>query len=176
MRLTSPGTAQRRAALGRLGACALGLLLAHGGAMAQSRHGPDLPRLGDLRTLAAESRREQLPVLLFFSTAGCPYCAQVRREHLGPMLAQGRAAGVLIREVEILGSNSFADLDGRPLRESALADRFNVKMVPHVELVDAELKPLGKPLIGIDAAGFYGDYLKDAIASATRQISARLAR
>ena len=166
----------RRCAVGRLGACALALFAAGRDARAQSRHGPDLPRLGDLRTLAAESRRELVPVLLFFSTAGCPYCAQVRREHLGPLLAQGRAAGVLIREVEILGSHSFAGLDGNPLRESALADRFNVKMVPHVELVDADLRPLGKPLIGIDAAGFYGDYLKDAIASATRQIGARPAR
>jgi hypothetical protein len=161
----------RRAAVGRLAAGALALLSAGGGVRAQSRHGPDLPRLGDLRTLAAESRRERVPVLLFFSTAGCPYCAQVRREHLGPMLAQGRAAGVLIREIEILGSHSFADLDGKPLRESALADRFNVKMVPHVELVDADLRPLGKPLIGIDAAGFYADYLREAIASARAKVS-----
>ena len=111
-------------------------------------------------------------MLLFFSTAGCPYCAQVRREHLGPMFAQGRASGVLIREIEILGSRSVADLDGSPLRESAFADRFNVRMVPHVELVDADLKPFGKPLIGIDAAGFYGEYLKEAIDSAARRMGA----
>jgi hypothetical protein len=173
VRPTVPGTAQRRAALGRLGACAVALLLARGAAVAQSRHGPELPRLDDLRMLAARSRRERLPVLLFFSTAGCPYCAQVRREHLGPMLSQGSAAGVLIREIEITGSRTFTDLHGKPLRESALADRFNVKMVPHVELVDADLKPLGRPLIGIDAAGFYGDYLKDAIDAATKKIGAR---
>jgi hypothetical protein len=161
----------RRRAIGQLGVCALALFGAGRVARAQPRHGPDLPRVGDLRALAAESRRERLPVLLFFSTVGCPYCAQVRREHLGPMQAQGRAAGVLIREVEILGSHSFADLNGKPLRESALADRFNVKMVPHVELVDADLKPLGTPLIGIDAAGFYGDYLRDAIASARAKVS-----
>jgi thiol-disulfide isomerase/thioredoxin len=168
--LTLPGTQRRRAALGRLGAFALGLLFGGGSALAQPRHGSELPRLDDLRQLAAQARRERVPVLLFFSTPGCPYCAQARREYLGPLHAQGRAAGVLIREAEITGSRTFIDLDGKPMRESALADRFNVKMVPHVELLDAELKPLGKPLIGIDAAGFYGDYLRDAIATATTQL------
>lgn len=167
------GRTQRRAALGRLGAVALVLCFAYGGARAQPRHGPELPRLDDLRAVAAQARRERIPLLLFFSTPGCPYCAQARREYLGPLHAQGRAAGVLIREVEITSARTFTDLDGRPLRESALADRFSVKMVPHVELVDAELKPLGKPLVGIDAAGFYGDYLKDAIGTATKQITAR---
>jgi thioredoxin-related protein len=174
--LARSGRLQRRAALGRLGAVALALCLASGSAVAQPRHGPDLPRLDDLRSLAAQARRERIPLLLFFSTPGCPYCAQARREYLGPLHAQGKAAGVLIREVEITSARTFLDLDGRPLRESALADRYNVKMVPHVELVDADLKPLGKPLIGIDAAGFYGDYLKDAIEAATRQIAARATR
>jgi hypothetical protein len=143
---------------------------------AQPRVSPELPRLDDLRTLVAQARRERVPLLLFFSTPGCPYCAQARREYLGPLHAQGRAAGTLIREVEITSSRTFADLDGKAMRESALADRFHVKMVPHVELVDADLKPLVRPLIGIDAAGFYGDYLKDAIEAATKQIAARTAR
>jgi thiol-disulfide isomerase/thioredoxin len=168
--LTLPGTQRRRAALGRLGAVALALCFVRGSVLADSRHGPELPRLDDLRALAAQVRRERVPLLLFFSTPGCPYCAQARREYLGPLHAQGKASGVLIREVEITSSRTFTDLDGRPLRESALADRFNVKMVPHVELLDAELKPLGKPLIGVDAAGFYGDYLRDAIATATTQL------
>lgn len=172
----SSGRGQRRAAVGRLGAVALALCVARGGARAQPLLGPELPRLDDLRTLAAQSRRERIPLLLFFSTPGCPYCVQARREYLGPLHAQGKAAGALIREVEIVGTRSFIGLDGKPMRESALADRFNVKMVPHVELVDADLKPLGKPLIGIDAAGFYGDYLKDAIEAATKQIAARTAR
>lgn len=167
---------QRRATVGRLGAVALALCFARSSVLADSRHGPELPRLDDLRTVAAQARREGIPLLLFFSTPGCPYCAQARREYLGPLHAQGKAAGVLIREVEITSARTFTDLDGRPLRESALADRFKVKMVPHAELVDAELKPLGKPLIGIDAAGFYGDYLKDAIEAATKQIAARATR
>jgi hypothetical protein len=164
---------RRRAALGRLGALALALCCAHGRAAAQSRHGPELPRLDDLRALAAQSRRERIPLLLFFSTPGCPYCAQARRDHLGPLHARGGAAGALIREIEVVGARSLTDLDGRPLRESALADRFNVRMVPHVELVDADLKPLVKPLVGIDGAGFYGDYLRDAIETASRSIASR---
>ena len=154
----------------------MALWFARGSPLAQALHGPELPRLDDLRTLAAQARRERIPLLLFFSTPGCPYCMQARRDYLGPLHAQGKAAGALIREVEIVGTRSFIGLDGRPMRETALADRFNVKMVPHVELVDADLRPLGKPLVGIDAAGFYGDYLRDAIEAAAKQIAARPAR
>ena len=173
---TSPGRRQRRAALWRLGAAALALLVAQQRAAAQtSAPVTELPRLDDLRRLTAQARRERVPLLLFFSTPGCPYCLQARRDHLAPLYARGSTAGVLIREIEIVGARTFVDVDGKAVKESSFADRFKVRMVPHVELVDAELKPLVKPLIGIDAAGFYGDYLRDAIDTATGLIRARAA-
>jgi len=162
--------------LAQVGALGAVLWARPGAVLAQARDGLELPRIDDLRALAAQSRRERIPLLFFFSTPGCPYCAQARRDYLGPLHQRGAAAGVLIREVEITSTRAFADLEGRPLSESALADRFNVKMVPHVVLVDADLNSLGKPLVGIDAAGFYGDYLKDAIDAATRRIAARARR
>lgn len=162
--------ADRRRALERLALAAAGVLGA-GIARAQARksEGPALPRIDDLRALAAQMRREQTPLLLFFSTAGCPFCIEVRRNYLAPRLAEN-ARDLLIREVEIVGRRALVDRDGRSITEAELAARYGARMVPMVQLVDADLAPLGKPLVGIDAAGFYDSYLSAAIDEAQRAL------
>lgn len=163
--------AGRRATLARL---AIAPLAALAPAAAWSQRKPEaaeLPRIDDLRSLTAQMRRERIPLLLFFSTAGCPFCIEVRRNYLVPRLKE--SAGLLIREVEIVSRRSFAGLDGAAQSEAELASRFSVRMVPVVQLVDASLAPIGKPLVGIDASGFYDSYLSSAIDEAQRLMRAR---
>jgi len=165
-------SAARRAALARLALAPLALL-APAAARAQGAGDPvELPHIEDLRSVAAQMRRERIPLLLFFSTAGCPFCIEVRRNYLAPRLKES-IGRLLIREVEILGRRSFAGLDGARLTEADLAGRFGVRMVPVVQLVDANLAPLGKPLVGIDASGFYEAYLSAAIEEAQRAMRTR---
>lgn len=134
-------------------------------AMAQRAAEAALPLPADLRALARQVRRERKPLLLFFTTPGCPYCIEVRRSYLAPRLAQPDSGGVLIRELSILGERRLIDLDGRPITERALAARFAVAAVPVVRLVDERLQPLSDPLIGLNAA-FYESYLQSAIDAA----------
>jgi hypothetical protein len=154
---------------GLLAAAALGFFGPHA-LRAAAR--AELERIGDLRPLQARVRRERVPLLLFFSTAGCPYCEQVRRNYLLPRARDPRS-GVLIREVDIVGQRSFLDTDGQPMTEERFAARFGARVVPMVLLVDADLAPLGAPLVGLDAAGFYESYLNGAIEAATVRLRAR---
>ncbi|MEW5882251.1 MAG: hypothetical protein AB1761_17650 [Pseudomonadota bacterium] len=131
-----------------------------------------LEPIDDVRALLARVRRERVPLLLFFSTPGCPYCIEVRRNYLAPRARDPRA-GVLIREVDIVSQRSFIDTDGTPITEARFAARFRVRVVPVVLLVDANLAPLGEPLIGLDGAGFYEGYLASAIEAATAKLRAR---
>jgi thiol-disulfide isomerase/thioredoxin len=158
----------RRAALkhGALLLCALGIHRGPHAQAARDEH-PGLPRIDDLRQLAVRIRGERIPLLLFFSTPGCPYCIEVRRNYLAPRLTED-AGRLLIREVEIDSRRSFTGLDGGRLTEAELAARFKVRMVPVVQLVGADLLRLGRPLVGIDAAGFYESYLSAAIEQAQR--------
>lgn len=171
----APGLAARRQALKLLARLAAGVL-GTGAVAAQSlappKEGPPLPRIDDLRRLSAQMRRERVPALLFFSTAGCPYCIEVRRNYLAPRLKEN-AGDLLIREVEIVGKRMLIDRDGRRITEAEFAARFGVHMVPVVQLVDADLAPLGRPLVGIDAAGFYDGYLSAAIDEARKILLAR---
>jgi hypothetical protein len=158
----------RRAALGRLGALALSGAFAP---LARAQGGSEsLARIDDLRALAAQVGKEQRPLLLFFSTPGCPYCTQVRRSYLAPRVREGDRSGVTIREVEITASRSFVGLDGRRISESAFAAGYSVRMVPVVLLVDAAMKPLADPLVGIGAADFYESFLVEAIETASRKM------
>jgi hypothetical protein len=165
-------TARRRAALAGLLLGPLGAFVPR--AVWPQRRGDEveLSRIDDLRSLAAQMRRERVPLLLFFSTAGCPFCIEVRRSYLVPRLKES-GGSLLIREVEIVSRRGFVDLDGTPQTEAGLASRFGVRMVPVVQLVDASLAPIGKPLVGIDASGFYDGYLSAAIDEAQRVMRAR---
>jgi thioredoxin-related protein len=126
--------------------------------------------IDDLRQLAPTMQRQGGPLLLFFTTPGCPYCREVRRNYLAPRAAQTDGGGVLIREVNILGERSFAGPDGRMLTERALATRFEVVAVPVVVLVDAQLRPLAEPLLGLNPA-FYESYLQARIDEATARMA-----
>jgi len=131
-----------------------------------------LTRIDDLRVLAAQVGKQKRPLLLFFSLPGCPFCLEVRRHHLAPF-APDADGGPLVREVDITSRRTFIGLDGKSTTEYAFANANKVRMVPHVVLLDADLKPLGDPMIGIGVSDFYGAYLADAIESATRKLQSK---
>jgi thioredoxin-related protein len=165
-------THRRRALLAVFAlACSVGTI---GVASAQPRrdgHEP-LARIDDLRALAAQVRNQQRPLLLFFSVPGCPFCLEVRRSHLVPRALEADR-GALIREIEISSRRTFTGLDGRTTTEYDFANANGVRMVPHVVVVDGDLKPLGEPMIGIGVSDFYGEYLAGAIDSAMRRLHGR---
>jgi thiol-disulfide isomerase/thioredoxin len=163
--------AGRRAALASLLIAPLAVAVPRPAGAQRGTDGVELPRIDNLRTVAAQMRKERVPLLLFFSTPGCPYCIEVRRSYLAPRLKA--VDSVLIREVEITSRRSFVGLDGARTTEADLANRFGVRMVPVVQLVDASLAPIGKPLIGLDASGFYESYLASAIEEAQQAMRAR---
>jgi hypothetical protein len=133
-----------------------------------------LPRIEDLGALLDEVRTTRRPLLLFFTTPGCPFCREVRHNYLAPRIADGPvAAGATIREVDITSPRVFADGAGRRLSEAELARRFNVRMVPLIQPVDATLAPFGAPLIGLDRSGFFEARLQAVIDEARRLLAAR---
>ena len=61
---------------------------------------PVLPAIDDLRRLAGQVGRYRMPLLLFFTTAGCPSGTIVRRSYLAPRRTQMPAESI-IREVDL---------------------------------------------------------------------------
>jgi glutaredoxin len=132
-----------------------------------------LPPVADLRTLAATITRLKAPLLILFSTPGCPYCREVRRNYLMPRVAEQARASMpelLLREVDITSQQSIIDLTGGRITEAAFAVRFEVRVVPVVMLFGQKMRLLAAPLIGLDRAGFYEGLLAGAIETARKQL------
>jgi glutaredoxin len=127
----------------------------------------------DLRTLLAQVRARRVPLLVLFSTPGCPYCIEVRRNYLAPRVAEQAALPaptVLIREVDITSRAVLLDAQGRRTTQAEFAAQFGVRVVPVVALFDERAQLLGEPLVGIDRSGFYEAYLSRAIEAAQRKL------
>jgi glutaredoxin len=130
-----------------------------------------LPTATDLRALAAQSARTQAPIVLLFTTPGCPYCLEVRRSYLAPRLAEAGPRAPLIREIDITSDARMTDFDGRATTQAAVAARYGVRIVPVVMAVDVQGRPVGTPLIGLDRSGFYDGYLQSLLDDAQRQFA-----
>jgi thioredoxin-related protein len=132
-----------------------------------------LARIDDLRPLLAAVRTTRAPLLVLFSTPGCPFCREVRESYLAPRLAEQAALSspnLLIREVDITGRAMLTDATGVRLREAEFAARYRVRVVPVVTLLGGRGEPLVEPLVGIDRSGFYEAYLARAIDEAQRAL------
>lgn len=144
----------------RRGLLAYALLLA---AVSVTRHPPAAAAAAlDLPALAGQARALGVPLLLFFTTPGCPYCAEVRASYLAPRLAAAPPQ-LRVGEIDITSAARVTDFDGRAVREADLAARYGVRMVPVVLAVDARGAALGAPLVGLDRAGFYDGLLQALI-------------
>ena len=132
-----------------------------------------LEAIDDLRPLMAQVRKRRAPLLILFSTPGCPFCREVRRSYLAPRVAEQAAQSaptLLIREVDITSRAPLIDVQGRRTTQAEFASRLNVRVVPVVALFDDRAQLLGDPLVGIDRAGFYETYLSRAIEAAERRL------
>lgn len=132
-----------------------------------------LPQLNDLRVLADEIAMHKAPLLVLFSTPGCPFCREVRRNYLVPRVKEQATKAtpeLLLRETDITSASALVDLPGARITEADFARRHNVRAVPVVMLFDASLRPIGEPLVGLDRSGFYEGYLASAIDAARRHL------
>lgn len=124
-----------------------------------------IPRVLDFRAagLAAGDRM----LLLAVTREGCPYCAQLRREILAPMLLSGEYSDrVVIREMMMEPDTAVVDFDGRDTSTAAVAARYGVEIAPTVLLLGASGESLATPIVGVNGSGMYGYYLDQAIARA----------
>ncbi|MGZ8993985.1 MAG: thioredoxin family protein [Burkholderiaceae bacterium] len=132
-----------------------------------------LQPLGDLRALADSIAKHKAPLLVLFSTPGCPFCREVRRNYLAPRVKEqaGKTTpDLLMRETDITSANVIVDLAGTRITEADFARQHNVRAVPVVMLFSASLRPIGEPLVGLDRSGFYEGYLASVIDAARKHL------
>ncbi len=133
-----------------------------------------LTKAQDLAIDAREAQRLGVPILVLYSLPGCPYCEAIRRSHLTPMDAASNKAytprRAIIRQVDLKSSLGLIDFEGRHSSHASFAQAQNIKFAPVVAFYGKDAKLLIDPLVGTMLPDFYGQYLDDALATATRKL------
>ena len=119
------------------------------------------------RDLAADARRateRNVPLLVLFSEAGCPWCERARQEFLLPMqLNPEYGAKVMMREIGVDSQAVLVDFDGNRTTHAEFARRRSVSMMPTVMLLGPRGEALAEPLVGFRGADYYGYFLDQRI-------------
>ncbi|MEW7982692.1 MAG: thioredoxin fold domain-containing protein, partial [gamma proteobacterium symbiont of Phacoides pectinatus] len=100
--------------------------------------------------LAADARHG-LPILLLVSQDHCPFCVQIKRDILHPMLLAGDYRGqILIRELYIDPGVSVLDFEGQRIPAIDYAHGLGVNLTPTLLFLDPRGKELAERIIGIN--------------------------
>jgi len=128
---------------------------------------PDLPLASDLRADARLARERRIPIVILFSLPRCPYCSEVRRAHLLPLLRDpAQASRAIIRQVNLGSDDRIVGIDGGPTTHDAIARFHGVRAAPEVAFWDSQGRPVAEPLKGMLLPDFYAAYLESALATA----------
>ncbi len=135
-------------------------------------HGAHAAEFAHAKTLAADARfatDRKLPILLFFSQAGCGFCERARREYLRPLAMSGTwASRALMREVPL--EASLTGFDGKRISGHNLARAYGVRVFPTVVFVDGSGNLLAEPLAGFTVPDFYAAYLEQRLEAASARL------
>lgn len=134
---------------------------------------PDLPLAIDLSADARSVRRARTPLVVLFSVPNCPYCHEVRRSHLLPLLRDpARGPRFILRQVDLGGEARVVGFDGRATTHAELARARGVRAAPEVVFWDDLGQPVAEPLRGMLLPDFYAAYLDESLEAARRALNA----
>ena len=128
-------------------------------------------RTTDLRADARLATSRQVPLLVMFSQADCPFCFTLTEEILQPMLISGDYTDrVVIRELMIDGDRDIIDFSGKPIDPREVFSRHSLFVTPTILLFDSNGNEVGERQVGINTVDYYGYYLDKAIDAALKKI------
>lgn len=130
-----------------------------------------LPSAEDLTHDAKLAKKEEKPILVFFSSEDCPYCEIVRDLYLQPMQENLEGANkVIIREVSIDGIDYMKDFQGTRMDHESFADQEGASFTPIVRIYSSSGELLVPELVGFSSPDFYLRYLEKSIETARKKM------
>lgn len=126
--------------------------------------GNDLPIAADLKLDAETSARNRAPIMVFYMSDHCAYCAEVSDLYLRPMQNSGEYKGRLIlRTVNIASMNSLRGFNGELVEHERFAESQGINFTPVIKFYDHQGHELVPEIAGYNTPDFYGAYLESAI-------------
>lgn len=144
---------------------AAGLLALRAGPLrAQGRGDAPLPAARALDAELALALGAGKPLVVMVSLHGCPYCRQVRRSHLAPLLAAGQP----VVQVDMDSDAPLRDAVGAATTHGALARAWGVRLAPTLLFLGRGGREAAPRLEGAGLPDFYAAYLDERLRQAAR--------
>ena len=126
--------------------------------------------LTEARDMSADgklARKDGMPILLLVSQLTCPYCEQIKREILHPMVVAGGYRGeLLIRELYMDTHGRIRDFKGQYVDNGQFAHGYGVYLTPTLLFLGPDGRELTERMVGINTPEYYFYYVDQAIQSA----------
>ena len=131
----------------------------------------EIPQAMNLNKQGLVAQQRKTPVVLVVISNSCPYCQKLEEEVLRPLLISGDYDDRI--QLQVLNQDQHdyrVDFDGVKRSPEAIADRYDIQLVPSVLLLGSEGEELAERLIGIGVIDFYWAYLDLAIEQASAKL------
>jgi len=128
-------------------------------------------------TNLASDAAAKRPILLLVSLEHCPFCMQIKRDILGPMIKSGDYKDQLtFRELHIDRGSSVVDFQGNRVASAEFAHRLGVTLTPTLLFLGTEGEELAERLVGISTPEMFFFYVDEAIKQALAKFNTQLKR
>ncbi len=127
-------------------------------------------RLVEAKDLSADARLArsgEMPILLLVSQDHCPFCTQIKRDILRPMIISGEYEGrLLMREIFIDFGSRIVDFTGDERDSSQFTGSYGVYLTPTLLFLGPDGKELTERIVGIQTPEMFFYYVDKAIQTA----------
>ncbi len=121
----------------------------------------------DLSADAALARRGKMPIMLLVSQDHCPFCDQIKREILNPMIVSGEYRDrLLIREIFIDLGTRVRDFKGSEIDSSSFTQQYQVYLTPTLLFLDSDGNELVERMVGIQTPEMFFYYVDRSVQEA----------
>ncbi|MBF0218018.1 MAG: thioredoxin fold domain-containing protein [Gammaproteobacteria bacterium] len=138
---------------------------------ALSGHLPQIHNLAEVGKSAAEHPAGKLPIMLYFSAPGCPYCLRMEEMFLNPMYASGRYQQQIVMVMISLGDQrQFIAFNGENTTINALRQQYQIRVTPTIVIVDSHGETLTEPTIGVINPDYFVTELEEKFTAALTKV------
>ena len=131
----------------------------------------EIVELKNFKYELAQSKKFNRPIMLEFSTVGCPFCDALEEEVLKPVIKNNIYENkVIIRKLEV---NNFDIINaaGQQQSRAEFAVNHNIDFYPTVMFFNSEGKEISNRIVGLPILDYVGAQLDNAVALAIMKIN-----
>ena len=134
-----------------------------------------LPLASNLQQDGVASKRDGMPIMVFYMSESCPYCEEVKDLYLDPMVSSGQYHGrLIIRMVDTEGVEYLRDFRGKRMDHEEFSDDQGASFTPVLKFYDYQGNELVPEILGYSSPDFYLAYLENAIETSINMLRPRI--